>query len=97
VRALLVLLLLTACFYKVNPNQGLFTCATNSDCGSGWHCSDSCAVPGFDPYCIEDGLCDPCPSMESDPANCGGCGIVCGTGQSCVNSACVDSEVPDSG
>ena len=96
-KALWVLLLLTGCLYKLNPNQGLFTCASNSDCGSGWHCNLSCPVPGFDPYCVQDGLCDPCPDTQSDPANCGGCGFSCSSGQSCINSACVDNGLLDGG
>jgi hypothetical protein len=83
------LLPLAACIYKVNPNQGLFSCAGDTDCASGWHCNLSCSVPGFDPYCVQDGFCDPCPDTHSDPANCGGCGIVCGSGMSCINDLCV--------
>jgi hypothetical protein len=34
-------------------------------------------------------LCDGvCTSVETDPANCGACGVVCATGQDCIQGSC---------
>jgi hypothetical protein len=39
-----------------------------------------------------------CVDYFSDPANCGGCGNVCGSGQLCVNRMCMTtSSLPDAG
>jgi hypothetical protein len=95
--AVLALLLSSACAFSVNPNVGYFTCASNVDCGSGWHCNSTCPVPGFNAYCVEDGYCDPCPDTKSDPKNCGACGEVCGATESCINAVCIGLMPPDGG
>jgi hypothetical protein len=95
-RAALLLAALAACRYGVNPNEGKFMCASDADCGSGWHCSMSCARPDFTPYCVANGTCDPCPSFETDPQNCGSCGVVCPSTDNCLNNTCV-SVAADAG
>jgi hypothetical protein len=90
-RWIALLAALGACRYSVRPDQGKFHCANDADCGSGWHCNLSCQRSDFTPYCIESGICDagdPCPSFESDPSNCGSCGVVCASGN-CINNTCV--------
>jgi hypothetical protein len=92
-----VLLLWTigACRYSldpdVDPNRdgGGFTCASDSDCGAGWHCNLACDAAGFEPYCLPDSECDPCPDLETDKQNCGSCGNACGTNEICISSSCV--------
>lgn len=37
-----------------------------------------------------------CRDLTRDGANCGGCGLTCNAGQSCVNSACVPNQQPQS-
>jgi hypothetical protein len=93
-RRLALLAMVAACRYGVNPDEGKFICATDSDCGSGWHCSNACQQAGFTPYCIANGSCDPCPGFETDSQNCGACGVVCASNAYCVNSTCV---APDAG
>lgn len=89
------LCLAVGCRYGLDPdvdpnrNGGGFTCAADSDCGTGWHCSHACEASGFTPVCLPTGECDPCPSLASDPLNCGACGTACAAGQACVNSACL--------
>lgn len=99
VRRLVTMVLLalgaSACRYSldpdVDPNRdgGGFTCATDADCGGGWHCSNSCQASDFTPVCLPNGECDPCPSLEADPHNCGKCGDACSATQTCVNGACL--------
>ncbi len=48
--------------------------------------SYSCACPA--PYVVCSGVCV---DTSSDPANCGGCGIVCGSNQACAAGTCVGS------
>ncbi len=43
-----------------------------------------------DDSCISGG----CANVETDSENCGGCGIVCGVDQECVDSVCVDIACP---
>lgn len=47
-------------------------CTTQEDCASSHVC---CAADG-------------CVDQENDPFNCGGCGIECGEGESCLDGAC---------
>ncbi|MHB8419255.1 MAG: hypothetical protein ACYDCL_14355 [Myxococcales bacterium] len=87
-----------ACRYSVDPNSGKFRCASDGDCGGGWHCFASCPVADFSAYCVQNGSCDPCPSLQSDPANCGSCGTACAAGEGCVEGHCVPTiSYPDSG
>ncbi len=55
------------------------------ECGVGFVCTDGhCTCPATIPLACGAACVDP----SSDPANCGACGHVCGTGQSCVAGAC---------
>jgi hypothetical protein len=70
-------------------------------CGQGAICkSGQCAGPTFDA-----GVCAPnetfcpggpygpfCTFLGGDPNNCGGCGIQCGSGGSCVNGLCTAGD-----
>jgi hypothetical protein len=92
---LLTLWTVAGCRYSldpdVDPNRdgGGFTCASDSDCGGGWHCNLACHVAGFAPYCLPDSECDPCPDLQTDPQNCGSCGNDCGTEASCISGTCI--------
>jgi hypothetical protein len=93
--ALATLLPLLGCRYGLNPDVdpnadgGGFTCASNADCGAGWHCNLHCASSDFTPYCLPNSECDPCPSLSADPGHCGSCSTSCAQGQSCVDGLCV--------
>src|SRR5690606_34181073 len=55
--------------------------------------SGSCGIGTCEPGFFDCDL-DPtngCESeVNSDAANCGGCGLACGSGQACENGACID-------
>ncbi|MHB1845062.1 MAG: hypothetical protein ACYCWW_09540 [Deltaproteobacteria bacterium] len=82
-----------SCRSSLDPDQGKFHCATDGDCGSGWHCDLACHQVGFSPYCIVNGDCDPCPDLGSDPKNCGSCGHACAAAESCLNGTCLSTSV----
>ncbi len=86
-----------ACRYSVDPDTGKFHCASDADCGGGWHCFAACHASGFTAYCIENGSCEPCPGLQSDPANCGSCGHACSPNEACVDSVCVPAFSADGG
>ena len=91
-----------ACRYSVDPDTGKFHCASDSDCGSGWFCFDTCQSAGFSAYCLQNGSCKACPDLDDDPNNCGTCGTVCAAGDSCIDGLCIfpflaDAGEPDSG
>jgi hypothetical protein len=88
-------LILCGCRYGLNPDVdpnrdgGGFTCASDADCGSGWHCNLSCQRSDFTPYCLPNGECDPCPNLDGDSANCGKCGNACAPSEECFQGQCV--------
>ncbi len=85
-------LFLLSCRYSVAPDGEKFHCASDSDCGSGWHCFTSCRRADFSPYCIPDGSCEACPDLASDPRNCGTCGTACAAGESCLDGTCIGAQ-----
>ena len=86
-----------ACRYSVDPDSGKFHCDSDSDCGGGWHCFNTCKSSGFSAYCLENGSCEACPDLADDPQNCGTCGTVCPTGDGCIDGVCISSFLPDAG
>ena len=90
-----LMLLVAGCRYSLDPNVdpnldgGGFTCASDGDCGDGWHCNLSCQLSGFAPYCLPDSECDPCPDLQTDSRNCGGCGNACGANEACISGLCI--------
>ena len=66
-------------------------------CGTGYVCQNSactnaCASQdgGTETLCTPDGGSPYCANTSADNANCGGCGIACGTGQLCKSGACTN-------
>jgi len=92
---LLLAVAMGGCRFSLNPDVdpnrdgGGFTCAGDSDCGSGWHCNLSCHAAGFAPYCLPDGECDPCPDLQTDARHCGSCGNACGSEEICLSGTCI--------
>lgn len=86
-----------ACRYSVDPDSGKFHCESDDDCGGGWHCFSSCLASGFTAYCLQDGSCEACPSLQADPQNCGTCGTACASGDECIDGVCVSTGLPDAG
>jgi hypothetical protein len=75
-----------------------FVCPAGQTCTKGV-CSGTppeCGIGRIGAYCNSDAglsyLCCPgigCTDTDTDPANCGGCNIACGLGQSCAAGACI--------
>ncbi len=65
------------------------TCGTGQVCQQGV-CSNACAASdgGVQTLCAPDGGTTYCANTTSDNANCGACGVTCGSGQVCQNGAC---------
>ncbi len=55
-------------------------------------CQSACGTGGI--TCAVGQMCCPsgCASIQTDPANCGGCNIQCGATASCVDGSCVANE-----
>lgn len=66
-------------------------CGNGQVCDNG-ACTSTCGGTdgGSETLCTPDGGTAFCTNTSTDNANCGGCGIVCGSGQVCENSACVN-------
>jgi len=64
-------------------------CGAGQVCDNG-ACASSCGGDdaGTDTLCTPDGGAPYCASTKTDNANCGGCGITCGAGETCQNGAC---------
>jgi hypothetical protein len=79
--AILAALTLTACGQSAAPPDAP---ALPDAQGDASRCSSPCsavqACCGTEPRCVD---------YYSDPANCGGCGIVCDPGAVCVGRMCV--------
>jgi hypothetical protein len=67
-------------------------CAPSDTCVGG-----TCTVPttcNGGPACTGGQSCCPtgCVAENSDPSNCGGCGIICSPGSTCTDGSCVSNE-----
>ncbi len=63
-------------------------CPAGQGCNGVGVCTETCATSaGFTP-CTTGGGTQYCANLTQDPNNCGACGNVCATGQSCVTSKC---------
>jgi hypothetical protein len=86
------------------PQGCLQSCGPGTMCAGGACVNQTCLASGvifYQPtlasseYCLaqdgDAGLCCPsgaCAHFDSDPLNCGGCGVICAPGQSCQNGLC---------
>ncbi len=65
-------------------------CSGSSGCAGGQNCvGGACQCPIYQSFC--NGVCIP---TSGDPQNCGGCGIVCPTGQACSAGQCGAACLP---
>ena len=74
-------------------------CTTSDGCCTGLSCDNgSCRTPPTGECGLNSLMCNGvCSVVLTDPANCGGCGRACGTGQVCLSGACVaTSNCPQS-
>ncbi len=69
-------------------------CPTGDTC-VGSVCTSTTSCNGGPP-CPTGDICCPtgCLNDTSDPNNCGGCGVICGGGDMCVDSMCTNNEGP---
>jgi hypothetical protein len=91
-----------SCSFRVNPNQGLFSCNADSDCGRGYQCIPQLGgAPGL---CFPLGECDAGQCCDvahdggdlfTDDANCGACGHACITGTGCDGGVCRETDCAD--
>lgn len=56
------------------------------DCSAGW---DLCGLGSGPDGCRNNYICT---SLSSDPCNCGGCGLACDAGTSCIGGSCMAVE-----
>jgi hypothetical protein len=94
---------------NIDPNKGMFSCASTKDCGSGFECrtrfdgvgrcflvgvcKDEELCNGVDDTC--DGQVDEGFDLTTDVANCGACGRTCAGGTLCRASTCVEGRCDD--
>jgi hypothetical protein len=67
-------------------------CPTGTACSDNFGClATSCGAGSNDEYCLQGGFCceGACISGQTDPSNCGACGLSCGDAGLCINSYCV--------
>jgi hypothetical protein len=91
-----------SCSFHVNPNQGLFSCNSDRDCGGGYQCIPQLGgAPGL---CFPLGQCGPgqcCDVVHdggdlfTDDANCGACGHACAAGTGCDGGVCRETNCAD--
>ncbi len=67
--------------------DGICDCSTEPDVGD--PATPAACAFGDRPTCCTDG----CRDTANDPLNCGGCGVTCGAGESCVNGLCACGDV----
>jgi len=75
-----------------NCSQCGLACPVGDTCVGGV-CTQPTSCNGG-PACPVGDTCCPsgCLDVTSDPKNCGGCGVVCGGGDMCIDSTCTNSE-----
>jgi hypothetical protein len=91
-----------SCSFHVNPNQGLFSCNSDRDCGGGYQCIPQLGgAPGL---CFPIGQCGAGQCCDvahdggdlfSDDANCGACGHACAAGTGCDGGVCRETNCAD--
>jgi hypothetical protein len=93
---------LAACSFRISPNQGLFSCASDKDCGRGYQCIPQLNSPTG--LCFPSGQCGPnqcCDVLRdggdllTDDANCGACGNACPSGTGCDGGVCRETNCED--
>ncbi len=89
----------TVCLPAQPDSDCLATCPTNTVCVDGSCVESGCQNPsttadlcaasdGHVGMCCIGVLIPSCADLASDPANCGGCGFVCPSGQTCSGGVC---------
>lgn len=71
-----------ACLPETAPCDPTLPCCGNLTCNGG-----TCQCPFGQAFCEGEASCV---DVTSDPANCGGCGVVCTAGATCANGTCVN-------
>ncbi|MDB4932429.1 MAG: uncharacterized protein JWM10_4913, partial [Myxococcaceae bacterium] len=68
----------TVCPTYANASPTCAASVCGSSCGAGFGDCDGNPTNG-------------CTSLQADPLNCGGCGVVCAAGRPCTNGVCLDA------
>lgn len=73
-----------------DPELGGYPCAAcDLFMPSGDYCPTSAGTPGV---CCAVEFNETCSDLTNDPQNCGGCGFVCPSGQTCANGVCSGTQ-----
>lgn len=91
--AVAAIALFGACRFGPDPDKSRFSCARNSDCGSGYECALRLGDAGG--ACFPLGYCAAF-DFTSDNAHCGDCATACAGSTRCIASSC-RSDCSDGG